>query len=171
MRFCFCDFGSPEGEVLTLYWITSFGIEYWGGVRLGCNLIVAFSTMIFRRVVTHSVQVECSLFKSLYQGIDFCCLGISANTDTSLRQKGKLGQAPVPIPPLKQTNTQTTDLPNWGEGGGDCGPSVALAPTALLMLCLAGMIWWEVKRLLCSFKMFSVHNLGTYGSVNSDFGP
>ena len=35
---------------------------------------------------------------------EFTTLGISANRDKSLRQRGKPGQTPVPIPPLKQTN-------------------------------------------------------------------
>ena len=35
----------------------------------------------------------------------FTPLGISAIMDMSVRQRGEPGQAPVPIPPLKQTNT------------------------------------------------------------------
>ena len=35
---------------------------------------------------------------------EFTTLGISANTDTSVRQRREPGQALVPIPPLKQTN-------------------------------------------------------------------
>ena len=34
-------------------------------------------------------------------------LGISSNMDMYVRQRGEPGQAPVPIPPLKQTNMST----------------------------------------------------------------
>ena len=41
---------------------------------------------------------------------EFTTLGISANTDTSVRQRGEPGQALVPILTLKQTNKQTNIL-------------------------------------------------------------
>ena len=36
---------------------------------------------------------------------EFTTLGISANRNTSVKQRGEPGQAPVTIPPLKQTNS------------------------------------------------------------------
>ena len=38
---------------------------------------------------------------------EFPTLEISANTDTSLRQRGEAGLTPIPIPPLKQTNMKS----------------------------------------------------------------
>ena len=53
--------GWPQAKILTLYWITSFGI---GKVELGYNLIVAFSTTIFRREVAHIAPNLPILFKN-----------------------------------------------------------------------------------------------------------
>ena len=48
-----------------------------------------------------------SQYLNFIQSLQYDDLGISANTDTSVRQRGEPGQTPVPIPPLKQTNSMT----------------------------------------------------------------
>ena len=59
--------------------------------------------IFFLLVEIKFLQPSCAVLCSIWNEIKIV-KGISADMDTSIRQRGETGQAPVPIPPLKQTN-------------------------------------------------------------------